>query len=263
MNPLAGIRNNVFGTLNACFAAEQAGTRNFILVSTDKAVRPTNIMGVSKRICELIVQARAAEQTKTKYTSVRFGNVLGSSGSVIPRFREQIAAGGPLTLTHHEMTRYFMTIPEAAQLVIQAGALAEEGEVLLLDMGKPVRIFDLARAMVELSGLTLADESNPDGDIAIEEIGLRPGEKLVEELLIDAASEGTIHPRIIKARETMLPWTELEPRLRELRFFLAAGDSGQALDVVRQLVSDYQPQKVPISPEIEMNVKPLRIIPIA
>lgn len=151
----------------------------------------------------------------------------------------------------------------AAQLVIQAGALAEEGEVLLLDMGKPVRIFDLARAMVELSGLTLADESNPDGDIAIEEIGLRPGEKLVEELLIDAASEGTIHPRIIKARETMLPWTELEPRLRELRFFLAAGDSGQALDVVRQLVSDYQPQKVPISPEIEMNVKPLRIIPIA
>lgn len=261
MNPLAGIRNNVFGTLNACLAAEQAGTRNFILVSTDKAVRPTNIMGATKRICELIVQARAAAQTGTRYTSVRFGNVLGSSGSVIPRFREQIAAGGPLTLTHHEVTRYFMTIPEAAQLVIQAGALAEEGEILLLDMGKPVRILDLARAMIELSGLTVADETNPDGDIAIEEIGLRPGEKMVEELLIDAASEGTVHPRIIKARETMMPWTELEPKLRELQLSLAAGDRRHVLAIVKELVGGYQPQGDVRPIEIETNVQPLKAVP--
>lgn len=261
MNPLAGIRNNVFGTLNACLAAEQAGTRNFILVSTDKAVRPTNIMGATKRICELIVQARAAAQTGTRYTSVRFGNVLGSSGSVIPRFREQIAAGGPLTLTHHEVTRYFMTIPEAAQLVIQAGALAEEGEILLLDMGKPVRILHLARAMIELSGLTVADETNPDGDIAIEEIGLRPGEKMVEELLIDAASEGTVHPRIIKARETMMPWTELEPKLSELELSLAAGDRRHVLAIVKQLVAGYQSRGDARPIEIETNVQPLKVVP--
>lgn len=242
VNPIAGIRNNVFGTLNSCLAAERAGSRNFILVSTDKAVRPTNIMGASKRICELIVQARASAQAATRYTSVRFGNVLGSSGSVIPRFREQIAAGGPVTVTHREATRYFMTIPEAAQLVIQAGALAEEGEVLLLDMGKPVRIVDLARAMIELSGLTVADEENPDGEIAIEEIGLRPGEKLVEELLISAASEGTAHPRIIKARETMIEWKDLEPQLRDMSRFLSVADVARAMAVLRRLVTEYQPE---------------------
>lgn len=261
VNPVAGIRNNVFGTLNTCIAAERAGTRNFILVSTDKAVRPTNIMGASKRICELIVQARAAQQTGTRYTSVRFGNVLGSSGSVIPRFREQIAAGGPLTLTHREATRFFMTIPEAAQLVIQAGALAEDGEILLLDMGKPVRILDLARAMVELSGLTVADDQNPDGDIAIEEIGLRPGEKMVEELLIDAAFEGTIHPRIIKARETMLAWTELERQLRELGAVVAAGDCRRVQGIVKQLVPEYQTQEEAATTTTETNVRPLRIMP--
>lgn len=242
VNPLAGIRNNVFGTLNTCLAAEHAGTRNFILVSTDKAVRPTNVMGASKRICELIVQARAAEQTRTRYTSVRFGNVLGSSGSVIPRFREQIAVGGPITVTHREATRYFMTIPEAAQLVIQAGALAEDGEILLLDMGKPVRILDLARAMIELSGLTVADENNPDGDITIDEIGLRPGEKLVEELLIDSAAEGTIHPRIIKARETMLPWSKLQRRLIQMKCAVEEGDAVRIMTLVRRVVAEYQPQ---------------------
>lgn len=260
MNPVAGIRNNVFGTLNTCIAAERAGTQNFILVSTDKAVRPTSIMGASKRICELIVQARAAEQTDTRYTSVRFGNVLGSSGSVIPRFRKQIAAGGPLTITHHEVTRYFMTIPEAAQLVIQAGALAEAGEILLLDMGQPIRILDLARAMVELSGLAVADDNNPDGDIVIEEIGLRPGEKMVEELLIDAASEGTIHPRIVKARETMVSWSELEPLLRELRAMVATGDHLRVLSVVKELVPGYQRQDEVASTPIEMNVGSLRVV---
>lgn len=243
-NPVAGIRNNVLGTLNTCIAAERAGTRKFILVSTDKAVRPTNIMGASKRICELIVQARATEQTGTRYTSVRFGNVLGSSGSVIPRFREQIAAGGPLTLTHHHVTRYFMTIPEAAQLVIQAGALAEDGEVLLLDMGKPVRIEDLARAMIELSGLTVCDDENPEGDITIEEIGLRAGEKLFEELLIDGTFEGTVHPRIIKAHEAMLPWTKLQPQLMELKNALVLGDTVRTMSLVRRLVTEYQPQEL-------------------
>lgn len=264
VNPIAGIRNNVFGTLNSCLAAERAGTRNFILVSTDKAVRPTNIMGASKRICELIVQARAAAQEGTRYTSVRFGNVLGSSGSVIPRFRDQIAAGGPITVTDREATRYFMTIPEAAQLVIQAGALAEEGEVLLLDMGKPVRIVDLARAMIELSGLSVADEANPDGEIALEEIGLRPGEKLVEELLISAASEGTAHPRIIKARETMIDWKHLEPQLRELAQFLSKADVARALGVLRRLVTEYQPEQkageIAETGQSSASVTPLHVV---
>jgi FlaA1/EpsC-like NDP-sugar epimerase len=239
MNPLAGVRNNVFGTLHACLAAEAAGTRNFILISTDKAVRPTNVMGASKRICELIIQARAKEQEATKYTSVRFGNVLGSSGSVIPKFREQIAAGGPVTITHRDATRYFMTIPEASQLVIQAGALAHDGEVLLLDMGKPVKIMDLARAMIELSGLSVVDDSNPDGDIVIEEIGLRPGEKLVEELLIGEDSEPTAHPRIIKAREKMLEWRDLRQKLTELERHLEQSDVASVIGNVKQLVPEY------------------------
>ena len=239
INPLAGIRNNVMGTLSIALAAEKAGVSNFILISTDKAVRPTNVMGASKRACELIVQARAAAQQRTTYTSVRFGNVLGSSGSVIPRFRKQIRVGGPVTITHRQATRYFMTIPEAAQLVIQAGALASQGEVLLLDMGEPVCILDLARSMVELSGLTVADEDNPDGDILIEEIGLRPGEKLVEELLISADSEGTEHPRIIKARETMIEWAALEPLLAELQQALDTADTAGAIRCLKILVPEF------------------------
>lgn len=239
-NPVAGIRNNVLSTLNVCMAAERVGVSKFILVSSDKAVRPTNIMGASKRVCELIVQARAAAERKTRYASVRFGNVLGSSGSVVPRFRAQIAAGGPLTVTHREATRYFMTIPEAAQLVIQAGALSDQGEVLLLDMGEPVRIIDLARLMIELSGLNLLDDDNPDGDIAIEEIGLRPGEKLTEELLIDAASEGTTHPRIIKASERMIDWALLEPELLRLQASLAKADAAEVIAILKRLVPEYR-----------------------
>lgn len=246
-NPIAGIRNNVLGTLNAALASEAAGVEAFILVSTDKAVRPTNIMGASKRLCELIVQSRSAAQNCTRYTSVRFGNVLGSSGSVIPLFRQQIRAGGPVTITHRDTTRYFMTIPEAAQLVIQAGALAEDGEVLLLDMGKPVKIIELAKAMIELSGLTVADDDNPDGDISIEEIGLRPGEKLCEELLIDNASEGTPHPRIIKARDSTIALSELEAELEELKRALATSDSARAMVVLGRVVPEWQGQR-PVPP---------------
>ena len=240
-NPISGIRNNVLGTLNTALASERSGVTKFILVSTDKAVRPTNVMGASKRACELIVQARAAAQQVTSYCSVRFGNVLGSSGSVIPHFRKQIASGGPVTITHRDATRYFMTIPEAAQLVIQAGALAGEGEILLLDMGDPVRISDLARLMIELSGLAVADENNPDGDIAIEEIGLRPGEKLIEELLIGGDCEGTAHPRIVKAREKFIAWDRLEPMLASLVPLLQAAASRRALEALRRLVPEFRP----------------------
>lgn len=251
INPVAGIRNNVIGTLNICLAAELAGVSNFILISSDKAVRPTNVMGASKRVCELIVQARAAAQRNTNYSSVRFGNVLGSSGSVVPRFRSQIAAGGPVTITHREATRYFMTIPEAAQLVIQAGALGDQGEVLLLDMGEPVRIHDMARLMIELSGLTVLDADNPDGDIAIEEIGLRPGEKLIEELLIDAASEGTAHPRIIKANEQFIEWPLLEPELRLLKTRLATADAAAVVEALARLVPEYRQEHSDEGPEVE------------
>lgn len=239
-NPVAGIRNNVRGTLNAALFSERSGVRKFILVSTDKAVRPTNVMGASKRACELIVQARAAAQGGTSFCSVRFGNVLGSSGSVIPHFRAQIAAGGPVTVTHSEATRYFMTIPEAAQLVIQAGALAGDGDVFLLDMGEPVRIIELARLMIELSGLTVADAENPQGDIAIVEIGLRPGEKLIEELLIGGDCEGTAHPRIVKARERMIAWDRLESMIHKLVRFLEAGDGNSAVSALREIVPEFR-----------------------
>ena len=239
-NPIAGIRNNVLSTFSTAMASERCGVRKFILVSTDKAVRPTNVMGASKRVCELVVQARAAAQQETSYCSVRFGNVLGSSGSVIPRFRQQIAVGGPVTITHSEATRYFMTIPEAAQLVIQAGALADDGEVLLLDMGEPVRILDLARLMIELSGLSVADDDNSEGEIAIEEIGLRPGEKLIEELLIGGNCEGTAHPRIVKARESMLSWPALETKLRKLTATLEDADGDAAIAMLRDLVPEFR-----------------------
>jgi FlaA1/EpsC-like NDP-sugar epimerase len=239
-NPIAGLRNNIFSTLHCALAAEQVGVQRFILVSTDKAVRPTNIMGASKRVCELVLQARAQEQGKTLFTMVRFGNVLGSSGSVVPLFKSQIAAGGPVTLTHRDVTRYFMTIPEASQLVIQAGGMARGGEVFVLDMGPPVRIHDLAETMVRLSGLAVRDEASPDGDIEIIEVGLRPGEKLFEELLIGDNPAPTAHSRIMQARETTLPWQVLSANLGNLEQLLAKGDACGALVVLRGLVPEYR-----------------------
>lgn len=224
-NPGEGVLNNVFGTLHMAQAADQSGARRFVLVSTDKAVRPTNVMGATKRLAEMVLQAFARTASSTCFTMVRFGNVLGSSGSVVPLFRQQIAAGGPITVTHPEVTRYFMTIPEAAQLVLQAGAMALGGDVFVLDMGEPVKIMDLARRMVQLSGLTVRDANHPDGDIAIEIAGLRPGEKLYEELLIGDNPEPTGHPRIMKAHEPFLPWEELTPALATLRVAAQAGDT--------------------------------------
>jgi FlaA1/EpsC-like NDP-sugar epimerase len=239
-NPLQGIRNNVFGTLNACLAAEAVGTGTFILVSTDKAVRPTSVMGASKRVCELIIQGRARAQDKMTYSGVRFGNVLGSSGSVVPLFRRQIEKGGPLTVTDSDVTRYFMTIPEASQLVIQAGSMAEGGDIFLLDMGEPVRVHDLARTMIELSGLSVRDVANPDGDIEIVEIGLRPGEKLHEELLIEEGALPTSHPRIVRAHETMIEWLHLQRRLNDLAGAIEKGDADKAIGMLRVLVPGFR-----------------------
>lgn len=248
VNPIAGIRNNVMGTLNCCLAAEAVGVSKFILISTDKAVRPTNIMGSSKRICELILQARADAGSKTVFTMVRFGNVLGSSGSVVPLFKEQIRRGGPVTLTDRRVTRYFMTIPEASQLVIQAGAMAKGGEVFVLDMGQPILIHDLAVAMIQLCGLTIRSAENPHGDIEIAEIGLRPGEKLYEELLIGDDPKPTTHQRIIQSHESMLEWSTLEQRLGALKAALDAGDAAAALAIMAELVPEYRAM-VNVAPE--------------
>ncbi|MHA4836644.1 polysaccharide biosynthesis protein [Sphingopyxis sp. MSC1_008] len=238
-NPIAGLRNNVMGTLNTVLAAEGAGVGHFILVSTDKAVRPTNVMGASKRICELILQARAAEKGGCNLSMVRFGNVLGSSGSVVPLFKQQIASGGPVTITDRRVTRYFMTIPEAAQLVIQAGSMARGGEVFMLEMGQPVRIYDLAATMIRLSGLSERTPDNPEGDIELREIGLRPGEKLYEELLLGNNPRRTKHERIVMAEEVFLAWAELEKRLSDLAAFLEAGDSDRAKILMAELVPEY------------------------
>lgn len=215
-NVVEGVRNNVFGTLYCAESAIESGVETFVLISTDKAVRPTNTMGTTKRLAELVLQALSARQSKTRFCMVRFGNVLGSSGSVVPLFEKQIALGGPVTLTHRDIIRYFMTIPEASQLVIQAGAMGHGGDVFVLDMGDPVKIYDLAKRMIRLSGLTVRDDKNPDGDIAIEVTGLRPGEKLYEELLIGDSVQGTSHPRIMTANEVMLPWQDLSLLLKEL-----------------------------------------------
>ncbi len=240
-NPAAGIKNNVLGTLRTAQAAAENGVSDFVLISTDKAVRPTNVMGASKRLAEMALQALAANKTGTKFSMVRFGNVLDSSGSVVPKFRQQIRDGGPITLTHPEVTRYFMTIPEAAQLVIQAGAMAKGGDVFVLDMGQSVKVMDLARRMVELSGLTVKDEQNPDGDIEIEVSGLRPGEKLYEELLIGDNPKPTLHPRIMKAHEEFIPWAEFEAKLRSLELALNVNDVGVIRLMMQQLVSGYIP----------------------
>jgi FlaA1/EpsC-like NDP-sugar epimerase len=219
-NVIEGVRNNIFGTLFVAEAAIEAQVETFVLISTDKAVRPTNVMGTTKRMAELVLQALADKtmkaKGKTRFCMVRFGNVLGSSGSVVPLFREQIKNGGPVTVTHPDIIRYFMTIPEASQLVIQAGAMGKGGDVFVLDMGDPVKIADLASKMIRLSGMTVADNMNPDGDIAIEYTGLRPGEKLFEELLIGDDITQTEHRRIISAHETWLSWTELEKILLKL-----------------------------------------------
>lgn len=239
-NVVSGLRNNIDGTLNAAVAAATSGVSHFVLISTDKAVRPTNVMGASKRVCEMILQALAAKNGATRYSMVRFGNVLGSSGSVVPHFEKQIREGGPVTLTHRDITRYFMTIPEAAQLVIQAGAMADGGDVFLLEMGEPIRIYDMAKSMIRLAGRTQRDEDNPDGDIEIVEIGLRPGEKLYEELLIDSDSEPTHHPRIMRAREGFLPHDELMAELGVMHRCFAAGNAPGALEVLRRLVPEYR-----------------------
>jgi FlaA1/EpsC-like NDP-sugar epimerase len=238
-NVIAGMRNNIGGTLNCALEADRIGVQHFILVSTDKAVRPTNVMGASKRVCELILQGLAARGSKTRFAMVRFGNVLGSSGSVVPRFQRQIQQGGPVTLTHREVTRYFMTIPEAAQLVIQAGGMAEGGEVYVLNMGEPIRIYDLARTMIHLSGLTVRETANLDGDIEICEIGLRKGEKLYEELLIGDFPSPTHHLRIMQAREKFIDWKTLIRHLNDLDRFLSRGDRLASLEILSTIVPEF------------------------
>lgn len=215
-NIVEGVLNNVFGTWHCAEAAIAAGVESFVLISTDKAVRPTNIMGASKRMAELVLQALAQRQKTTRFTMVRFGNVLGSSGSVVPLFRQQIKQGGPVTVTHPDIIRYFMTIPEAAELVIQAGSMGLGGDVFVLDMGEPVKIVDLARRMIHLSGLEIKDEKNPEGDIEVKFSGLRPGEKLYEELLIGSNVTGTDHQRIMRAEEKYLEWASISDLLNSL-----------------------------------------------
>ncbi len=214
-NVIEGVKNNIFGTLNCALSAIETGVESFILISTDKAVRPTNVMGTTKRIAELVLQAQAKAQSKTRFCMVRFGNVLGSSGSVVPLFRKQIEQGGPITLTHPEITRYFMTIPEASQLVIQAGAMGVGGDVFVLDMGESVKIIDLAKRMISLMGMKEKSAENPNG-IEITITGLRPGEKLYEELLIGDNVSKSTHPRIMTAKEIMLDWSELSVLLEQL-----------------------------------------------
>ena len=240
-NPLAGLANNVLATRLLASASVAAGVSSFTLISTDKAVRPTNVMGASKRAAELVIHALAQEQPAAgpRLSMVRFGNVLGSSGSVVPLFREQIAKGGPITLTHQEIVRYFMTIPEAAQLVLQAAAMAQGGDLFLLEMGEPVRIKDLALQMVSLSGRTLRDAVHPDGDIEIICTGLRPGEKLYEELLIDSESESTIHPLIYRAREGAMPSQQVWLELENLEDAIERQDEAEALAVLARLVPEW------------------------
>ncbi len=241
-NPIEGIRNNALGTLSLAQAAIAAGVKCFVLISTDKAVRPTNVMGSTKRLAELILQAFARQQKRTRFCMVRFGNVLGSSGSVVPLFRKQIMTGGPITVTHPEITRYFMTIPEAAQLVLQAGAMGEGGDVFVLDMGEPVKIIDLAKRMVHLSGLEVKSDSAPEGTIEIQQIGLRPGEKLYEELLIGSNVEGTGHPLIMRAQEAEIPWPLLQDLLRKLEAACDRFDYEAVRESLIQIVPGYTPQ---------------------
>lgn len=240
------MRNNVLGTWKLARAAAEAGVSHFVLISTDKAVRPTNVMGATKRIAELVVQAMAEQFPQIVFSMVRFGNVLDSSGSVVPLFRKQIESGGPITLTHPEVTRYFMTIPEAVQLTIQAGAMAHGGEVFVLDMGNSVKIHDLATRMIHLSGLTVRDSDNPNGDIDIEVTGLRPGEKLYEELLIGGGVLGTEHPRIMRSIEEKADWKELENDLKEFEKKILENSMGTSLGpIFERWVSGYKVPTIP------------------
>ena len=255
-NPSEGVLNNVFGTLNTARAALESGAKHFVLISTDKAVRPTNVMGATKRMAELVLQALADSssvqfhlpdgtlspvvQNTTLFSMVRFGNVLGSSGSVVPLFRKQLLNGGPITVTHADVTRYFMTIPEAAQLVLQAGAMARGGDVFVLDMGQPIKIIDLAKRMAQLSGYSLCDAEHPNGDIKIEITGLRPGEKLYEELLIGDNPKSTSHQRIMKAHEDSVPWPELAPVLAKLRLAAIQSDVPAIKTILLRFVQGYK-----------------------
>ncbi|NLJ92910.1 MAG: polysaccharide biosynthesis protein, partial [Aeromonadales bacterium] len=241
-NVVEGVRNNVFGTWHAAEAAINCGVERFVLISTDKAVRPTNVMGTSKRIAELVLQGLAQRQSATRFCMVRFGNVLGSSGSVVPLFKRQIRAGGPITLTHKDITRYFMTIPEAAQLVIQAGAMGNDGDVFVLDMGEPVRIIDLAKKMIRLMGYEEKTADNPNGDIAINITGLRPGEKLYEELLIGGDEAETQHPRIRTASEVSLPWPEVLELLQALDAACEQYDQAAIRELLLSAPTAFNPQ---------------------
>ena len=241
-NNTEGVANNIFGTLNCAQAAIDASVETFVLISTDKAVRPTNTMGATKRSAELVLQALSAKQSGTKFSMVRFGNVLGSSGSVIPLFKQQIKAGGPITVTDKDIIRYFMTISEAVELVIQAGAMGTGGDVFVLDMGEPVRIHDLAVKMIHLSGLEVKDESHPDGDIEIKYTGLRAGEKLYEELLIGDNVSHTDNPLIMRAQEELLTWDELEPILNNLQAAIQDCDQHKLRELLIELVPGFKPQ---------------------
>ena len=247
-NIIEGVQNNIFGTLVAAQTAERAGVRNFVLISTDKAVRPTNFMGATKRFAEQVLQALAYRKSATRFSMVRFGNVLGSSGSVVPLFRRQISMGGPVTVTHPEVTRYFMTVQEAAQLVIQAGAMATGGDVFVLDMNEPIKIIDLARKMVHLMGYDVRDENSYKGDIPIEYTGLRPGEKLYEELLIGESVTGTEHPKIMRAEEDALAWQELEILLEDLQHACRRMDLHAIREVLMKAVDGFHPKEIATDP---------------
>jgi FlaA1/EpsC-like NDP-sugar epimerase len=273
MNPVTGLRNNTFGTKVVADAAIRTGVERMVLISTDKAVRPTNVMGASKRLAEMVLQAYAADaaasrnsghpaKPQTVFTMVRFGNVLDSSGSVMHRFRKQIAAGGPVSVTHRDVIRYFMSIPEAAGLVIQAGALATGGDIFVLEMGEPVRINDLAHSMIRLSGLDVKDEQNPDGDIAITYTGLRPGEKLYEELLLSESATGTEHPRIMRISDPYLPLAKINAELDGLKTAMLNDDVGAVRKVLERVVEgyQYQPSAMMLAPEPAATTHPPRLL---
>ncbi len=252
-NVIAGITNNVFGTYEIAKAAILCQVETFVLVSTDKAVRPTNVMGATKRMAELVLQGLANKEHVTRFVMVRFGNVLGSSGSVVPLFKKQIQRGGPITITHPDIIRYFMTIPEAAQLVLQAGAMGSGGDVFVLDMGSPVKILDLAHKMTHLMGLTIKDDDNPEGDIAIQFSGLRPGEKLYEELLIDDNAKKTFHERILTANERYLPWVEVEAILNALTQSIENDDVDAIRNILIEAPLEYRPTSLPKSTESQSS----------
>ncbi len=243
-NLVEGVHNNVFSTWHAAEAALEVGVETFVLISTDKAVNPTNVMGATKRLAEIVLQSLQTQTKSTRFCMVRFGNVLGSSGSVVPLFQEQIRLGGPVTVTHREVRRFFMTIPEAAQLVLQAGSMGTGGDVFVLDMGQPVEIDELARRMIRLTGLTVRNATNPDGDIEIEYSGLRPGEKLYEELLIGSNVTGTEHPMIMRAIEPSPSWEEARELLSELTIAVNRIDCRQVMAVLEKAVKEYRSSPV-------------------